>query len=236
MCYSNSLTSKNVDLKKKYKKEVPPELAEEPMFHASGFQFPYWRVITQASHIQEMRWGLIPHWFKGDNPLDIASKTLNARSETAHEKASFKQSFGSKHCIIPSSGFFEYHTEGKKKTPYFIHPADAELFNMAGIYQEAVDVRTGEMIGTFSILTCEANEMMAEIHNIKKRMPVILKDEDVERWLNPDVRVAELLAPSSSKMLTAHPVDGKVIRSSEANTPKVQQPFKEQNFQQGSLF
>ncbi|MGJ8661270.1 MAG: SOS response-associated peptidase, partial [Bacteroidota bacterium] len=82
MCYSNSLTSKNVDLSKKYKKEIPSEIADEPLFHASGFSFPEWRIITNKPEISVMSWGLIPYWFSGDNIGDIASKTLNARSET----------------------------------------------------------------------------------------------------------------------------------------------------------
>lgn len=91
MCYSSSLTSKNIDLSKKYKKEIPSQIAEEPLFHASGFTFPEWKVITNDSKIQVMNWGLIPNWFKGQKTADIQSKTLNARSETILEKPSFKK-------------------------------------------------------------------------------------------------------------------------------------------------
>ncbi|MFT7344196.1 MAG: hypothetical protein ACI9XP_000779 [Lentimonas sp.] len=60
MCYINSLTSKNLDLKKKYKKEIPANLPENPLFLASGFNFPYLRVITDKTEIQQMSWGLVP--------------------------------------------------------------------------------------------------------------------------------------------------------------------------------
>ena len=75
MCYSNASTSKNVDLSKRYKKSVPQGLAESPVFFASGFTFPTWRVITTQEEIQSMHWGLIPSWFKKATPKDIAAKT-----------------------------------------------------------------------------------------------------------------------------------------------------------------
>lgn len=236
MCYSNSLTSKNVDLKKKYKKKVPPELVEEPLFHASGFIYPHWRVITAAEEIQQMRWGLIPSWFKGNNPLEVASKTLNARSETAHEKPSFRDSLGKRHCIIPSNGFFEYQTNGKEKKPFFIYPKNGELFHMAGIYENAVDLSSGELIGTFSMLTCEANGLMAEIHNTKKRMPVLLEEKDLNSWLMADAGYIDLLRPLGDDFLDAHPINPTILKGPEANSQKVFERYEPLDYQQGSLF
>jgi|TARA_R110000737_G_C14581099_1_gene485691 putative SOS response-associated peptidase YedK len=237
MCYSNSLTSKNVDLSKKYKKEIPSEIAEEPLFHASGFSFPEWRVVTKEPHISVMNWGLIPHWFTGGNWTEIASKTLNARSETVLEKASFKQLIGRNHCIIPSTGFFEYQTRGKEKVPYFVYPKKDKLFSMAGIYDEHLDTKTGEKKYSFSIITSEANEFMSEIHNSKKRMPIMLNDEQIDGWLHAsENEVKQFFEKTPNELFAGHTIDPKLLKSANRNTPEIQQEFIITRFEQGSLF
>ncbi|MEY3200403.1 MAG: putative response-associated peptidase YedK [Bacteroidota bacterium] len=110
MCYSNSSTSKNVDLSKKYVKKIPAGMDETPIYFASGFSFPTWRIVTQEDTLQIMNWGLIPSWFKEQDFKEIASMTLNARIETVEEKASFKNLLHRQECIVPSSGFFEWQT------------------------------------------------------------------------------------------------------------------------------
>ncbi len=236
MCYSNSSTSKNVDLSKKYKKKVNTDLSEEPMFYASGFSFPNWRVVTKEDEIQSMHWGLIPHWFKDADPNKIAAMTLNAQAETVHEKASFRSVVGKKNCIIPSSGFFEWQTEGKEKIPYFLKPALDSVFSMAGIYDEWADRTTGEILRTFSILTCPANEVMAHIHNTKKRMPVLLSDEDLVPWLDGVLDASKLVIPSPSEWIDPAQISKKIILSDHANTPEVQKEVASQIGFQGSLF
>ena len=132
MCYSNSSTSTNVQLAAKYVKKIPFNLTENQVFFASGFTFPVWRIITKNDEIIPMQWGLIPNWFQDSDFQKIASMTLNAKVETAEEKPSFKKLVGSKHCIVPSSGFFEWQHQGKEKIPYFIYPANG-IFSMAGL-------------------------------------------------------------------------------------------------------
>lgn len=236
MCYSSSLTSKNIDLKKKYKKEIPSELAEEPLFHVSGFVFPEWRVITDAPEIQTMRWGLIPNWYKGPNHNEMAAMTLNARTETVFEKASFKHLIGRQHCIVPATGFFEYQTKGKEKIPYFVYPKKDDLFSMAGIYDTYVDTASGEIIRSYSILTTEANELMADIHNSKKRMPVMLNSSDYDNWLNKNVNYEQLFLPAPNETIAAHKVDPKILKGPEQNSPKAQEKFERLDYTQGSLF
>jgi putative SOS response-associated peptidase YedK len=58
-----------------------------------------------------------------------------------------------------------------------------ELFAFAGLYSHWGNKNTGEIKNTYTILTTEANPLLAEIHNHKKRMPVILKREDQANWL-----------------------------------------------------
>jgi putative SOS response-associated peptidase YedK len=89
MCYSNSSTSSNIQLAQRYKRNIPDSLPETPIFFASGFQFPTWRVMTSNESIEVMNWGLIPHWFKGNVASAFAANTLNAKIETLTEKASY---------------------------------------------------------------------------------------------------------------------------------------------------
>ena len=236
MCYSNTSTSKNIDLSKKYGKKIPANLNETPICFASGFSFPTWRIVTKADELQRMNWGLIPSWFKEANFKEIASMTLNAKVETLNEKASFKHLIQRNECIVPSTGFFEWQTKGKEKIPYFISPSKGEIFSMAGIYDVWMNPLSGEQHTTFSILTCPANELMEEIHNTKKRMPVILATEHENDWLQGKLDLDILKVPLPSDKLKAHEVNRKLISSKANNVPEVLLPFKNEFYEQGSLF
>ncbi|MCF8415346.1 MAG: SOS response-associated peptidase [Crocinitomicaceae bacterium] len=236
MCYSNSSTSSNVQLAERYKKQVLNNLQAGPVFYAQGFTFPNWRIITADAEIQSMKWGLIPSWFKGVDSNEIASMTLNAKIETAHDKASFKHLIDSKRCIIPSTGFFEWKTIGKEKVPYFIYPNDDSVFSMAGIYDTWVHPSSGSIQNTFSMLTCTANPLMAEIHNTKKRMPVILSKDQEENWLQGNLNSEILELPFPDKFISAHQISKKIINNKQANVPEVLLPFENQVFVQGILF
>jgi len=127
-------------------------------------------------------WGLIPFWSKDDN---IKRATLNAKVETLSEKPSYRNST-KKRCLVIADGFYEWQwldPKGKEKQKYLIRAKDQEIFALAGIYSHWTDKSTGEEKDTFSIVTTEANELMAEIHNNKKRMPIVLRKEDQRRWL-----------------------------------------------------
>lgn len=150
----------------------------------NGFAHPKTMVITHhaTDTLQCFEWGLIPHWAKDDT---IQKNTLNARIETVHEKPSFRKA-ASNRCIIPADGFFEWQwldPKGKSKQRYQLHISDDQLFAFAGIWSTWVDVQTGEIRNTYSILTTAAQGLMEEIHNSKKRMPVILQPEFEMEWL-----------------------------------------------------
>jgi len=236
MCYSNASTSKNVDLSKRYKKVVPQGLDESPVFFASGFTFPQWRVITGNEDIQVMHWGLIPSWFADSNPKDMASKTLNARIETLDEKASFRNLVARNRCIVPSTGFFEWHTNGSRKTPFFIHPPENEVFSMAGLFDQWMNPLDGQVRSTFTIITCPANALMEEIHNTKKRMPVVLDASQEKEWLNGTLAPSSISTALSDASMLAHEVEQRIISGKHPNCPEVQLPFQNSFFEQGSLF
>ena len=122
-----------------------------------------------------MKWGLVPSWAK-----DEKMKFINARSETVHEKPSFKNSLRNKRCLIPADGFIEWH--GTEKQPCYIYLKDQALFGFAGLWSTWKSLE-GVSLNTYSILTTAANEKLTPIH---ARMPIILPSEQYETWLACD--------------------------------------------------
>lgn len=235
MCYSNSSTSSNVELAKKYKKELPIFVEPSPVYFASGFSFPDWRIITAGTAITRAEWGLIPFWHTGNDLSSFRTNTLNARIETIQEKPSFRESFSRRRCIVPSNGFFEWQSNGKSKDPFFIYLPDQQVLSMAGIFDVWKNPQTGKEYCSFALLTCTANLLMSEIHNSKKRMPILLADEQLNSWLHHSIPTHELLFPSKNEELVAHPIDKTLIREKQ-NKPEIQFPYEPPFGKQFSLF
>ena len=106
-----------------------------------------------------LRWGLVPSWAKD---LSIGNRMINARSETAAEKPSFRRAWKSRRCLIPASGFYEWEKlGGKKKQPWFIHAANEEPLAFAGLWEswqpkeETSD--EASFVESCTILTTSAN-------------------------------------------------------------------------------
>ena len=121
-----------------------------------------------------MRWGLIPSWVK--NLDDWVSNLINARAETILTKPSFKNSFKARPCLIPASGFYEWCD----KQPYYFQLPE-QLLAFAGIWSTWVNSQTSEEILSGTILTTKAQGVITSIHH---RMPVIIKPDDYDLWLN----------------------------------------------------
>ena len=224
MCYSNSSTSTTQQLAERYSKLVPGKPTELNYYFASGFQFPNWHVVTNDAVLQQMRWGLLPSWFRGSNWMDFAAKTLNARLETCTEKASFRHLAQSNRCLIPSSGFFEWQSQGKLKIPYFIKAIKQPVFSIAGLYDIWLNPTTGAQEKTFTILTTEANALMAEIHNAKQRMPLVLAPNEESGWLNGALALQNVSNRANIE-LEAWEVEKKLILGPSANSLQVSQRY-----------
>ena len=185
MCYyvSNQLTRKEM-------KEAFGVAYEGSEFQGSdftnGFSFPKTPVILDDRPHEAIvgDWGLIPTWAKDRN---LQKSTLNARIDTLSEKPSFRDSISSR-CLVLVKGFYEWKWldgKGKKKEKYFIQLNNGgQPFALGGIYNIWKDGETQETLTSFSIVTSNANEMMAEIHNTKDRMPLVLGKEAEEAWLS----------------------------------------------------
>lgn len=145
--------------------------------------------------IGQLRWGLIPYWAKD---ASFASKTINARAETVHERPTFRIPFRRKRCLIPADSFYEWLTIDGKKQPMRIMLKSENIFSMAGLYDTWTSPE-GEKISTCTIITTEANELVKDIHD---RMPVMLAPEEESIWLDPEQSLDTLQA-----MLTPFPPD-----------------------------
>ncbi|MFM7663424.1 MAG: SOS response-associated peptidase [Bacteroidota bacterium] len=235
MCYSNSLSSNVIQLESTYRKGTEHLKEFSPIYVQSGFTFPVWPVITAASNFIPMHWGLVPSWFRGTEPMEMARKTLNARVETLNDKASFKHLVQQQRCIIPSTGFFENQTIETHKKPFFIFPKNDVFFHMAGLYDQWTDVATRHTYHSFTVITTEANAMMAEIHNTKKRMPLMLPEEQLDPFLQGKESIGSYL-PLSEGQMSCHPINKRIFTSSENNVPSVQHRVEDNIGRQGLLF
>lgn len=161
-----------------------------------------------------LRWGLIPSW--ATDPK-IAYNLINARSETASAKPSFRDAFRKRRCLVAADGFFEWRKEGKAKQPFLIRRADQQPFAFAGLWERWQPPK-GDPLETFTILTTSANTQLASLHD---RMPVILDTGDHAAWLDPEQpidRLQALMRPLPDDVLSLVPV------SSRVNSPKFDDP------------
>jgi len=178
-------------------------------------------VVKQSPNSLElMRWGLVPRWAKD---LDHGLKTINARAETVAEKPMYRKLLGSQRCLVPASGFYEWQKTPKGKQPYWIRLKSEELFAFAGLWDTWHDPDGGEL-HTYTIITCAPNQLMEPIHN---RMPVILRREDEESWLDPDTveseRSVPLLRPYSAGAMEAYPVS-RAVNNPQNDGAKLVEP------------
>ena len=209
MCYTIEINLTREQIEKRFGARFDEGTDFKPAKRVSAFTLPELPVICSDSdkEIKLYTWGLIPFWVKNaEDAKSIRTKTFNARSETISEKASFRNSYKSKRCLVLSNGFYEWHTSGKEKLPYFIELKNEDPFALAGLYDNWVNQETGETINTFTVITTRANPMMEEIHNIKKRMPVILSPDSERIWLDYDVSPSELrvlLEPYDENLMAA---------------------------------
>ena len=221
MCFHigiNISRTEHVKLKGKKKKLKDYQLAlNQPL--ASGFEYPLWPVLKPLNGGEDfvpvmMHWEFIPSYIKTVEGLlhfrkgglntktgrkDFPHNTLNAIGEEVLTKPTYKEAAKNRRCLVLASGFFEWRhftPPGGKDTayPYYITVKGQEYFYLAGIYNPWVDEQTGEMVDSFSILTTAANSLMAQVHNKKKRMPVILPDEEASEWIKADLSVERISA------------------------------------------
>jgi putative SOS response-associated peptidase YedK len=184
MCFHSQQTKDAQSVSKRFKAKVNTTKSIQSN-HYNGFTHPQTPIITNINReeIQLFSWGLIPNWAKDKT---IQAYTLNAKIETLNEKPSFKNNIVNR-CLIIADGFTEWQwldPKGKQKQPYLITLPNNDLFAYAGLYSFWTDTQTGEIVESYTMVTTQANELMSQIHNTKKRMPIILEPHQEESWLN----------------------------------------------------
>jgi putative SOS response-associated peptidase YedK len=141
-----------------------------------------------------LRWGLVPFWAKD---LKIGTKTINARSEGIEAKPAFRDAVRQRRCLVPATGFFEWQGEPGRKQPFAVTLPGQPLFAFAGLW-ERWKPSEGEPVETFTIVTTDANEQVARIHD---RMPVILPMDAIDTWLTaPPDEARKLLQPYAGEV------------------------------------
>ena len=175
-------------------------------------------------------WGLIAPWLSEPNDAKASqSRAINARSESVHEKPTFRAAFKSTRCIIPAEGYYEWATALGRyapKQPFYISSKDGGQLPIAGIWS-SWHASSGERIESASIITQEAVGELAQIHN---RMPVFMPRDRWASWLDPENNEIEVLrglmkVTSPESILTAHPVSrevNSVFKNSKELTQEVE--------------
>jgi len=162
-------------------------------FHKVAQSFCTWPVALNdhGIKINLFEWGLISDYMTTPEKIkECRNSMANARSEKIlQDKKSYWYRIRNNRCIAFTTGFFEHREAGlKRKVPYFIKVQGEPLFAIAGLYNYAPELQTGEAKGTFTLITRSANTLMAKIHNGGSnagRMPLMLTKELALQWLNP---------------------------------------------------
>jgi putative SOS response-associated peptidase YedK len=178
---------------------------------------------TGKRSLDLLRWGLIPYWRKDPNPR---VRPINASAERVASAPMFRDAYAKRRCIVPIDCFFEWGVIRSKlaKQPYAIAMKDRSPFAIASIWENWQHPNTHEWVRTFAIITTNANELVAPIHD---RMPVILAPKDFDRWLSsfdPDPR--DLLRPYPAAPLTMWPISMRV-NSPENDDPSIIEPVEQ---------
>jgi len=224
MCGRFTLTDPNADLAVQF--NLPEIPAMQPRYNIAPTQ-PVAAVRTaresKGRELVMLQWGLIPFWAKDPK---IGARMINARSETAAEKPSFRAAFRRRRCLVIADGFYEWQKQNGNKQPFFIHLRDARPFAFAGLWEhwEGPD---DSIIESCTLLTCDPNDFLRAVHN---RMPVILDPEHYDLWLNPEVQQPDtlqpLLRPYAAEDMDAYPVS-RYVNSPGNDSPKCIEPLPE---------
>jgi len=178
---------------------------------------------NQEDYLELFRWGLIPSWAKDPS---IGNRMINARAEGIGKKPSFRKPLKRTRCLVPADSFYEWKLDenGRTKTPMRVVLKSHEPFAFAGLWDIWKDPK-GKEIRSFTIITTNANKLLRSIHD---RMPVILKKDDEEAWLDHNEEVSKLilmLNPLPDEKMEAYPVS-KVVNSPRNDNEECIKPLK----------
>lgn len=178
----------------------------------------------QRRRLRVVRWGLVPAWSRDASG---AARLINARAESIAEKPSFKAAFARRRCIVPMDGWYEWQGPGKQ--PWFLSSTTG-LSAVAGIHERWRPANADPndamaVLHTMAIITTNASADIAHVHD---RMPVLLADDDLEAWLDPNVPEADLiplLRPAPPGRVQAWRVS-RAVNHVRSNDPSLIEPIE----------
>ena len=129
-------------------------------------------------------WSLMGPWADSLEHANKAS-TFNAKAETLAERPAYRNAYLERRCVVPAEAFYEWVGPKKERQPLNIARKDGKLLSMAGLfnYWKPAVSQSRPML-TFTVVTTAPSQWMSRIHN---RMPVILRDDQIDTWLDPTV-------------------------------------------------
>ncbi|UCD81933.1 MAG: SOS response-associated peptidase [Desulfobacterales bacterium] len=183
-------------------------------------------IIYHNGHrLERLHWGLVPSWAKD---VSGASRLINARAETVAQKPSFRAAFKRRRCLLLADGFYEWKGAKGNKQPYFISLPSNRPFAFAGLWESWKNKEAAEdtrVYNSCTIITTTASESVQDIHH---RMPVILKPEAYNDWLDPQIQetrhLQEILQHQHIRELNYYPVS-KLVNHVQNNSAACIQPL-----------
>ncbi|MEY2945199.1 MAG: hypothetical protein RL433_881 [Actinomycetota bacterium] len=227
MCGRYALSAAISDIAEEFSTNSAPELSLPVDWNIKPTNDVY---IIKNQAIEIASWGMIAHWSKSDDEAAKSqSSAINARSESVHEKPTFKSAFRSNRCLLPATGYYEWASElGKYKTkqPIYISRDDNKLLAFTGIFQSWTSP-SGRVIQSVSIITRQAVGQLALVHS---RMPVFLPRDRWADWMNPKINDVEKIRslmdiPNPEANLGFHPVSS-AVNSITGSGPELIAPIE----------
>jgi putative SOS response-associated peptidase YedK len=211
----------------RYFNALPLPFEIQPSYNVAPTQeIPVALRLEDARHIKKRHWGLVPFWAKDTS---IGSRMINARVETLSSNPAFKAALKHRRCLVPANGFYEWKGKAGNKQPFYICRPSGEPLAFAGLYETWEEKQAPPGAAPYNsctIITMEACDPVKEIHH---RMPLILKPEAFEAWLDPGnreiVKIEKLLKTAYVKDLEIRPVS-RFVNRVENNSRECMEPVE----------
>jgi putative SOS response-associated peptidase YedK len=206
----------------------PPAFEIHPNYNvAPTHEIPVIVQHEDARHIKKRHWGLVPFWAKDTS---IGSRMINARVETITSKPAFRAALKQRRCLIPANGFYEWKGTSGNKQPYYFYSSSGEPFAFAGLYEIWEDKEAPPGAAPYkscTIITTDASDAVKDVHI---RMPLILKPEAYDDWLDPENkepgRIEKVLKKGYMKDFKRYPVS-KLVNQVGNNSKECMEPLKD---------
>jgi putative SOS response-associated peptidase YedK len=192
MCGRSSLHDDPTNILERF--SLPPALPGfAPHYNIAPTQLQ-WTISLDNQRVpvaRQMKWGLVPAW--ATDPA-VGNRMVNARAESLATRPAFRDSLGSRRCVILADGYYEWKVAGKSKVPYYFRLNDGRAFGLAGLWDRWE--RGDTVLESCTVITTDASPRAATIH---ERMPVLLVDDAATNWLDDSATSRQV-----QSMLTAY--------------------------------